>query len=342
MKRRRLIPFSTLFLWEDNNGATEGIPQTVLIEQINLWMKGDSFNRNGVVYLLTVEAQKKILYTFSISSTGSIAKNSENISELSGFSLCLRLRALNLSLVISLSPSATMGIYAVCSGAGHTIGPSSLLSLLLYKERFGRITAEKPFRLSQDIPNIFNDISLKSTGYIQTKYIEDFSRLVDRYHTKREEHKKHHRDLVAEFGKSASHHAHESIDLGKIVDEKASAGYLLWVPHAKKSKTAFKDFVDITFIAEQQLLSITAFFRDEQSLKQFKKDFYIKGRKIDFDRYLHVTVGDRELCDRLALGATLTLFSSSMDSLYRRERKRLGAEQVTTLHSYKKRMKEEL
>ncbi|MCK5809147.1 hypothetical protein KAH37_09205 [bacterium] len=330
MKAKRLIPFSTLFI-SDISSTQKLDDEPSLYNQIKQWIENSSFNANGVVYLLSRNDEDWLFQTMRVQK-GSVQVEKEELGALSFMQLCKRVHNLNPSLSVAIGYSNIVKGLTICSGANYKIGPRSFAGFFLYKKSFPMKTGA--FLLSEDVPELFNNAALKSAGYAQTRFLNDFDTFaaaqIEQHRAKKSAARK------AKSGgesKTVDDH-HESVDLG-ILQESASQ-YLLWAPNAKKSKTAFKEFADITFIAESLGVSITAFFRDKKLLQKFSKDFYIKGRKKDFDKYLTIEIGDRDLFERLSLGSHITIFSSSLDSLYRRERKRAGKEKVVTLYSYKK------
>lgn len=325
MTQKRLIPFSTLFITDIP--STSESSDSSLIHQIKQWVGSKSFNASGVVYLLSLYKNESQLHTFNLKK-GVIKSSIKEMEKDSFIQVCKRMNRLNPSLTVVVATSLKAKMLALCSGADCKIGAQSIFGFFHYKRSFPMKLDS--FILAEDVPELFNNAALKSIGYAQTRFIDNFKQFAQEAmgRTKKPQNDAESKDITV------SYDAHESVDLGDLIDD--ASQYLVWIPNAKKSKMAFKDFADVTYIAERFGVSITAFFRDEQLLKKFSKDFYIKGRKKDFDKYLLVEIGDRDLCERLSLGAQISIFSSSLDSLYRRERKRLGKEKVTTLYSYKK------
>lgn len=325
MKQKRLIPFSTLFI-TDMPFVPENSDSS-LIYQIKQWVESKSFNANGIVNLLYVGEKAAQLHTIFLKK-GVFKNKMKDVTERSFPQLCKKVHQLNPALTVIVATSFKAKMLAMCSRADCKIGPRGVFGFFHYNRSFP-MKADS-FILAEDIPELFNNAALKSIGYAQTRFIDNFKQFAAEAmeRTRKVKNTKESQDVAT------GHDEHESVDLGELIED--APRYLVWIPNAKKSKTAFRDFADVTYIAERFGVSITAFFRDEKLLKKFSKDFYIKGRKKDFDKYLLIEIGDRDLCERLSLGAQISIFSSSLDSLYRRERKKLGKEKVTTLYSYKK------
>jgi hypothetical protein len=50
----------------------------------------------------------------------------------------------------------------------------------------------------------------------------------------------------------------------------------------------WNDFITLTYFAQKHRCSIDVHFKDEVMLRKFSAIFFIKGRKMDFDKYLNI------------------------------------------------------
>ncbi|MBR4489672.1 hypothetical protein IKP13_03465, partial [bacterium] len=78
------------------------------------------------------------------------------------------------------------------------------------------------------------------------------------------------------------------IDLGGIPEK--PAGRILWVPKRTTARGMWTDFKNLTYYAEKENVTIDVHLKNEKAKKRFDSVFFIKGRKMDLDRYLNPIV----------------------------------------------------
>ena len=251
----RLVPFCTVILaridkYED------------LTAQIKEWCESDSFNPQGKVYLTDCDRNKVRMFYIENGKTAMFE------DEYSFFELLRFIQKAKPSCIIDFCNNAQSKTIVFFSHAGCAICGHSIFSLFFAeagykKEAFGV--------LKKAVPCFFNDPEKERRfEYRSTTYA----------------------DIPAEFVEQTEEEVEKEeklvIDLGGIPEN--PSGRILWVPKRTTARGMWTDFKNLTYFAEKENLVIDVHLKNEKAKKRFDSVFFIKGRKMDLDRYLNPIV----------------------------------------------------
>jgi hypothetical protein len=250
-KDRRIVPFSTVILTNSGNFDS-------FVLQAREWSRSDSFNPHGKVFVIDC-VSKKIMF---------IKKSQEKriirSKEFNSFTIFLFLFKEKPSLTIDFCNTSFSKLLLMFSRSGRTCSQFEFLSFFLYGTTFKGCDSDS---LQSAVPYLFNrsddaNISPRTTFF--NKKFKKLPRSVLANDLKE--------DLV--------------IDLGQLPKE--PEGRILWVPRRTTNREAWNDFIFLTYFAETINCTIDVYFNDEINAKKISSVFFIKGRKMDFDRYINV------------------------------------------------------
>lgn len=249
---RRIVPFTTVILTDAENYIS-------LIEQSSKWCSGDSFNPQGKVFVIDCDTEK----TATVNCGGVVYSEPSD-----DFSLIKFIRNIKPSLTIDFCNTNESKLLMLLSRSGRTVSSMSLFSF------FFSSTSYKPSfvnDLKNAAPYLFNDPGSERVGY-RTTSIVDKSVECECLEERNEREKGEKEELI--------------IDLGTIPE--SPEGRILWVPKRTTPKGMWNDFITLTYFAQKHKCLIDVHFKNEVMLKKFSSIFFIKGRKMDFDKYLNI------------------------------------------------------
>ncbi len=247
---RRIVPFTTMILTDAGNFIS-------IIEQSLKWCSSDSFNPQGKVYVIDCDTEK----TAVVNCGGvSYSEPSEN------FSLFKFIWTVKPSITIDFCNTNESKLLMMLSRSGRTIASKSLFSFFFSSTSYKGSLAND---LQQAAPYLFNDPGNERFGYRTTSIVDktvECECIENRTESDKEE------ELI--------------IDLGTIPTN--PSGKVLWIPKRTTPKGMWNDFISLTYFAQQHNCLIDVHFKDEAILRKFSAIFFIKGRKMDFDKYLNI------------------------------------------------------
>jgi hypothetical protein len=253
--KNRIVPYTTVFLCEDKD-FNDIVNQTVN------WCSGESFNPAGRAYVVNVE-------TYTISIVNKLReKKIKPRAEFTKASLIYFMLKIKPSILISFSISPIARAILFFSRAGRTLYPKSLFSMVFSDISF---RLDDPPVIKKTAPYLFNsEDGDKRFGYRSTKfsgavYEKKGTGEIDVFDTAEEE--------------------NIQLDLGNL--PKNPDGTILWIPRRTTTKTVWTDFMKLTYFAEKENCRISVQVRSEAEKNAFATVFFIKGRKLDMDNYLH-------------------------------------------------------
>ena len=256
LNTERLVPFCTVILaridkYED------------LTAQIKEWCESDSFNPQGKVYL--ADCDRNRVRMFSLEN----GKTSMFEDEYSFFALIRFIQKAKPSCIIDFCNNAQSKTIVFFSHAGCAICANSLFSLCFAEAGYKK---EALGSLKKTVPCFFNDPEKENGRFVYrtTSYANIPAEFVEQTEEEVEKEEK----LV--------------IDLGGIPEK--PAGRILWVPKRTTARGMWTDFKNLTYYAEKENVVIDVHLKNEKAKKRFDSVFFIKGRKMDLDRYLNPIV----------------------------------------------------
>ena len=247
----RLVPFCTVILARIDRYED-------LSAQIKEWCESDSFNPQGKAYLVDCDRNK--VRMFSLKER--VAATFED--EFSFFELIRFIQKAKPSCIIDFCDNAQSKAIVFFSHAGCAVCHKSLFSLFFAEAGYKK---EALGDLKKAVPCFFNDPGKDNRI---TSYAEIPAEFVEQTEEEVEKEEK----LV--------------IDLGGIPEK--PAGRILWVPKRTTARRMWTDFKNLTYFAEKENVLIDVHLKNEKAKKRFDSVFFIKGRKMDLDRYLNPIV----------------------------------------------------
>ncbi len=253
----RLVPFCTVILvridkYED------------LSAQIKEWCESDSFNPQGKVYLVDCDRNKVKMFSLNERKITTFE------DEYSFFELVRFIQKAKPSCIIDFCNNARSKAVVFFSHAGCAICKRSFFSLFFAEAGYKK---EALGNLKKTAPCFFNNNQEKENG-----------RFVYRTTSSA--------DIPAEFMDQTEEEVEKEeklvIDLGGIPEK--PAGRILWVPKRTTARGMWADFKNLTYYAEKENVVIDVHLKNEKAKKRFDSVFFIKGRKMDLDRYLNPIV----------------------------------------------------
>jgi hypothetical protein len=249
---RRIVPFTTVILTDAEN-------YTSLIEQSSKWCSGDSFNPQGKVFVIDCDTEK----TATVNCGGVVySEPSED------FSLYKFIWSIKPSITIDFCNTSESKLLMLFSRSGRTVAANGLYSLFFSSASYKNSSVND---LKSAAPYLFNNPGSERVGY-RTTSIVDKSVECECLEDKNEREKGEKEELI--------------IDLGTIPEN--PEGRILWVPKRTTPKGMWNDFITLTYFAQKHKCLIDVHFKDEVMLRKFSAIFFIKGRKMDFDKYLNI------------------------------------------------------
>ncbi len=304
---RRIVPFTTVILTDAENFIS-------IIEQSSKWCSSDSFNPQGKVFVIDCDTEK----TAAVNCGG--VKYSEPSKD---FSLFNFIRETKPSITIDFCNTNESKLLMMLSRSGRTIASKSLFSFFFSSTSYKRSLAND---LQQAVPYLFNDPGSERVGY-RTTSIVDKSIECECLEDKNEVEKGEKEELI--------------IDLGAIPTD--PSGKILWIPKRTTPKGMWNDFITLTYFAQTQNARIDVHFKDEVILRKFSAIFFIKGRKMDFDKYLNIITSrtaDEIIFSNERINYKFIIFSFGFTpeyrSLYFRLKKAGEKEKIATIGRIRK------
>ena len=246
----RLVPFCTVILARIDRYED-------LSSQIKEWCESDSFNPQGKAYLVDCDRNKVRMFSLKERVSATFE------DEFSFFGLIRFIQKAKPSCIIDFCDNAQSKTIVFFSHAGCAVCHKSLFSLFFAEAGYKK---EALGSLKQAVPCFFNDPGKERI----TSYAEIPAEFVEQTEEEVEKEEK----LV--------------IDLG-VIPEKPS-GRILWVPKRTTAGGMWRDFKNLTYFAEKENVLIDVHLKNEKAKKRFDSVFFIKGRKMDLDRYLNPIV----------------------------------------------------
>ena len=251
----RLVPFCTVVLAKIDKYED-------LSAQIKEWCESDSFNPQGKAYLVDCDRNK--VKMFSLENRKAVTFE----DEYSFFELVRFIQKAKPSCIIDFCNSTQSKTIVFFSHSGCAVCRKSLFSLFFAEAGYKR---EAIGNLKKTVPCFFNDPQKESRfAYRKTSYT----------------------DVPAEFAEQSEEEIEKEeklvIDLGGIPEK--PAGRILWVPKRTTAHGMWADFKKLTYFAEKENVLIDVHLKNEKAKKRFDSVFFIKGRKMDLDRYLNPIV----------------------------------------------------
>ncbi len=285
LKNYRIIPYSTLFI----------VPKqfeiySEILKEIKLWVVSDNFPNNSIATILDIETGKYVKITKENNKEKIVSKSIDT----SFFSILNFIKQENTSLLIDLCGTIKSKIFTFLSFPASKVGAYSIFSTPVVNHRISRKKVSPNFSLKEVAPFLFNKEDMERFDYATTKNF-----------TQQE---------IEQLKKEAMEMENQKADdLGKLCENFETE--ILWIPNQNSIKQVWKDFIKITFYAEKLKAKINFFVKDEETLKKTSSVFYIKGRKIDFDKYLTVVVGEENF-EALKTKSEKIIFSSPKEELF--------------------------
>ncbi len=243
----RLVPFCTVILSRIDKYAG-------LSAQIKEWCESESFNPQGKAYLVDCDRNK--VKMFSLENKKAVTFE----DEYSFFELIRFIQKAKPSCIIDFCNNAMSKTVVFFSHAGCAICQKSLFSLFFAEAGYKK---EACGALRTAVPCFFNDSG-------------------------KEDRKTNYADIPAEFAEQTEEEVEKEeklvIDLGGIPEK--PVGRILWVPKRTTARGMWTDFKNLTYYAEKENVLIDVHLKNEKAKKRFDSVFFIKGRKMDLDRYL--------------------------------------------------------
>ena len=251
----RLVPFCTVILARIDRYDD-------LSAQISEWCESGSFNPQGKVYL--VDCDRKKVKMFSVEDR----KTSTFEDDYTFFALIRFVQKAKPSCIIDFCNNSFSKTVVFFSHAGCAICQKSLFSLFFAEAGY---KSGNTGNLKKSVPCFFNESEHNEKFfYRQTSDSEipkEFEELTENQIQKEEK-------LV--------------LDLGILPENPADR--ILWVPKRTTARGMWADFKKLTYYAEKENCLIDVHFKNEKAKKRFDSVFFIKGRKMDLDRYLNPVV----------------------------------------------------
>ncbi|HNW81342.1 MAG TPA: hypothetical protein PKG52_00470 [bacterium] len=250
-KDRRIVPFSTVILTNSKNFNS-------FVLQAREWSRSDSFNPHGKVFVIDCVSNKIIFIKKSQE------KRIVRSKEFNSFTIFLFLFKEKPSLTIDFCNTSLSKILMMLSRSGRTCSQFEFLSFFLYGTTFKGCNSDS---LESAAPFLFNRSEDVESSPRTTFFNKKFKKLP--------------RSVLANDLKEDL-----VIDLGQLPKE--PEGKILWVPRRTTNREAWNDFIFLTYFAETINCTIDVYFNNEANEKKISSVFFIKGRKMDFDRYVNV------------------------------------------------------
>ncbi|MBP5407014.1 hypothetical protein J6Z19_07680 [bacterium] len=255
LNAERLVPFCTTILaridkYED------------ISAQIKEWCESGSFNPQGKVYL--VDCDRKKVKMFSLEGR----KVATFEDDYTFFALIRFIQKVKPSCIIDFCNNPFSKTVVFFSHAGCAVCQKSLFSLFFAEAGYKKDSINS---LKKAVPCFFNESKPgERFVYRQTsdsEIPEEFKELTENQIQEEEK-------LV--------------LDLGSLPEN--PTGRILWVPKRTTARGMWADFKKLTYYAEKENCLIDVHFKNAKAKKRFDSVFFIKGRKMDLDRYLNPVV----------------------------------------------------
>ena len=251
LNAERLVPFCTVILARIDRYDD-------LSAQIKEWCESDSFNPQGKAYLVDCDRNKVKMFSLKERLTATFE------DEFSFFELIRFIQKAKPSCIIDFCDNAQSKTIVFFSHAGCAVCHKSLFSLFFAEAGYKK---EALGDLKKAVPCFFNDPG-------KDKRITSYAEIPAEFVEQSEEEVEKEEKLV--------------IDLGGIPEK--PAGRILWVPKRTTARGMWTDFKNLTYFAEKENVLIDVHLKNEKAKKRFYSVFFIKGRKMDLDRYLNPIV----------------------------------------------------
>lgn len=281
---RRLVPFTSLFLTNSENFES-------ICKQSLKWTESDSFNPEGKVFVIDCDSKK-------ISVISRMGRKCVQRGE--GFSFWTMLK-----FVLKIKPSISIDFCGtkvsrsliLFSRSGRTVAQKGLFSAFCTSAGY---KAGQRNSLILSAPYLFNNPGDERFGYRTTTYRDETT-------------------ATRKLSEITDCNIEGAIlDLGQIPEN--PDGKILWVPKRTTTKGMWSDFIKLTYFAFENNCLIDVHFNSEKMLKKFSSVFFIKGRKMDLDKYLKTVTGEK-LNDLVFSGETINykhvVFSFGITNEYR-------------------------
>ncbi|HSW59281.1 MAG TPA: hypothetical protein VLJ60_00705 [bacterium] len=301
---RRIIPFTTLILTDAENFIS-------LIEQSSKWCSSDSFNPQGKVFVIDCDTEKT-----AVVNCGGVKYSEPSMD----FSLYKFIWSIKPSITIDFCNTKESKLLMLFSRSGRTVAANGLYSFFFsstsYKQSFVN-------DLEQAAPYLFNSPGSERVGYRTTSIID--------------------KSVECECTQNETYNEKEEliIDLGVIPAD--PSGKILWIPKRTTPKGMWNDFIALTYFAQKYRCLIDVHFKDEMILRKFSAIFFIKGRKMDFDKYLNIITSrtaDEIIFSNESISYKFIIFSFGFTpeyrSLYFRLKKAGENERIATIAKIRK------
>ena len=255
LKEKRLVPFCTAILVRIDQYEN-------LSAQIKEWCESDSFNPVGRVYL--VDCDRKKVKMFSVENR----KTATFEDDYTFFALIRFIQKAKPSCIIDFCNNSFSKTVVFFSHAGCAVCQRSFFSLF-----FAEAGYKKAFTgdLKKTVPCFFNE-SKPGERFIYRQTSDS--------------------EIPKEFEEPTENQIQKEeklvLDLGVLPEN--PGGRILWVPKRTTARGMWADFKKLTYYAEKENCSIDVHMKNEKAKKRFDSVFFIKGRKMDLDRYLNPVV----------------------------------------------------
>lgn len=256
LNSERLVPFCTVILSRIDKYEE-------LSAQVKEWCESDSFNPQGKAYIVDCDRNKVRMFSLKDRKAATFE------DEYTFFELIRFIQKAKPSCIIDFCSNAQSKTIVFFSHAGCAICRKGLFSLLFAEAGYKK---EAYADLRKTVPCFFNDPAKEKSRFIYrtTSYTDIPAEFMDQSEEEVEKEEK----LV--------------IDLGGIPEK--PAGRILWVPKRTTARGMWTDFKNLTYYAEKENVTIDVHLKNEKAKKRFDSVFFIKGRKMDLDRYLNPIV----------------------------------------------------
>jgi len=310
--KSRIVPFTTLIITGSDNFED-------FRNEVSEWCRSDSFNPQGKVYILDcIDKRLSVGNKYGL----------KDMCPTAGFSLrtifliVLRIKP-SISIDFCLTPlSRTIQFF---SRSGRTFSRRGIYSFFLTSAGY-KCSGEMSLR--DCIPGLFNDPGNELFGFRTTSKVKMNLR----------------RQETTDSNQTDKSDADMNIDLGEIPAE--TGRRLLWVPKRTTEKGVWNDFIKLTYFAQKTNCRISAHFKTEQTFQKFSSVFFIKGRKMDLDRYItpiiggklnEIIFGDRGIeYEKIIFSFGIT---NEYRSLFFKLKKEGGQSKITTIQKIDKELK---
>lgn len=249
---RRIVPFTSLFLTGSDNFKS-------VSDQSVEWCQSDSFNPEGRIFVIDCEARKIIV----INRNGQ--KCVHTGSDFSFFAMIRFVLKIKASISIDFCGTKDSRAFLVFSRSGRIVAEKGVFSFFFTSISYNPKNKDS---LELSAPYLFNRPGNEKFGYRTTFAKKEVTAS----------------KMISEL--SGQQIEETILDLGQI--PKNPDGKILWIPKRTTTKGLWKDFIILTYFAQDRNCTIDIHFNNEKMIKKFSSMFFIKGRKMDLDKYLNI------------------------------------------------------